>query len=172
MSDSKASEKRVVGRNVAIVLGITWIILIAVIGGLIAYYTMRVDSLSSQNTNLQNQINDLNVTLNLGKSYVWDINQTVGQPAGEYFSWEWYKSARALPYSGYISVQVLSSTTSNTYVRAIYSIDGINYDNSITVGTGGTAVFPVVAPVDLIIRVGNTNLLYPANETVTITYYY
>ena len=50
MSETKPSEmksKRVVGRSVAIALGIACIILIAGVGGVMAYYTMQVNSKDS-----------------------------------------------------------------------------------------------------------------------------
>jgi hypothetical protein len=127
-------------------------------------------------------------------------------------------------YAGYISVNVTSSTTNTTYVEAIYYAHGISYDNTINVGTNGTAIFPVISnwvivspiptnytlskvvvspiptnytlsnitastsssneafsllnsnmlpiPPNIEIRIGNTNTVDNATETVTITYYY
>jgi len=124
------------------------------------------DSLSSQNTNLQNQVNDLTGIVNLAKSTIWVNQQTVSQPAGSYSEWTF-----SATYAGYISVVVYSSTTSNTGVRVIYSSHGASYDNQIGVGTGGTAVFPIL-PASIHIRVGNSNWLNGATETVTVTYYY
>jgi DNA-binding transcriptional ArsR family regulator/flagellar basal body-associated protein FliL len=84
MSETKAAEtkpKKVVGRSVAIALGIICILLIASLGGIMAYYTMtirnkenelgsanntvsqlntNITNLQNQNTNLQNQIDSLN----------------------------------------------------------------------------------------------------------------
>lgn len=241
---SKMSEKKVVRRSVAIALGIVCILLIAGIGGAMAYYTMVIndkntaydnyasshshtnsefntlnqtyqdyfgthshtnseyDLLQStynnyvsthnhtnaeynglqtnftnyvgnhsytneQYTNLQNQVTDLNDTVNLAKSIVWVNDQTISQPAHSYTGWTFSAN-----YAGYVSVWVQTSTTTNTYVRVIWSAYGINYDQQITVGTGGTAVFPILPCSDIEIRVGNVNLLTGATETVTITYYY
>lgn len=75
------------------------------------------------------------------------------------------------PYAGYVIVRVESSTTENTYVRAIWSSCGVNYDQSITVRARGVAVFPVL-PGSIEIRVGNTNWFSGATETVTIIYFY
>lgn len=50
MNETKVSEskpKRVVGRNVAIALGIGCIILVAGIGGVMAYYTMQINNKDS-----------------------------------------------------------------------------------------------------------------------------
>jgi predicted PurR-regulated permease PerM len=161
---SEPKPKKMVRRSIAVALGIVFIVLIAGLGGAIAYYTMR-------NNSLQNQVNDLTNTLNLGKSTVWVNSQTISQDANSYYWWNSPFYPWNLNYCGYISVQVLSSTTSNTYVRVIYTVHGINYDNQINVGSMGTAVFPVL-PTSIEIRVGNTNFFNGATETVTITYYY
>jgi hypothetical protein len=125
------------------------------------------NSLSSQNTNLQNQVNDLTDTLNLGKSTIWVNNQPISEPASSYVAWNF-----AANYAGYLSVWVKTSSSTTTYVRVIYSSHGVNYDNQITVGTGGTAVFPILPSGSIEVRVGNTNLITGHTQTVTITYYY
>jgi hypothetical protein len=53
----------------------------------------------------------------------------------------------------------------------IYSNYGINYNQQISVGSNGIATFPVM-PSSIEVRIGNTDLLNGATETVTITYYY
>jgi len=195
-------EKKIIGRNVAIALGITCIILAVGLVGAVANYTSiisgkdntiaskdskittkdntisslnlqiaskdsQISSLNSQVTSLQNQVNDLTNTVNLAKSTVWVDSEPVNQPASSYVHWTFSAS-----YAGYVSVNVQTSTTTNTYVRVIYSSYGVNYDNQIGVGTGGTAVFPILPASSIEIRVGNTNLFSGASETVSITYYY
>jgi hypothetical protein len=168
------SERKVVGRNVAIALGIICMILAVGLVGAVANYTSIISgkentiaSLNSQIANLQNQVNDLNSIINLEKSTVWVDDQTVSQPAGSYTYWTVSAS-----YAGYVSVWVQTSTTDNTYVRVIWSSHGVNYDHSITVGVSGTAVFPILPASGIEIRVGNSNWLSGATETVTITYHY
>ena len=182
------SEKKVVRRNVAIALGIACIILIAGLGGAMAYYSMVVndknttygsyvsshahtnseyDSLSSQNTNLQNQLNDLTSNLKLEKSEVWVTSQTVSQTAGSYSSW-----THSANYAGYVSVQVESSTTDKTYIRFLWNTPGIDYYKRIYVGVSGAGAFPVLPYSNLEVRVGNSNWFDGATETVTITYHY
>jgi len=205
------SEKKVVGRTVAIALGIICITLIAGLAGAIAYYTTIIndknttyDSYVSNHTHtnseydnyvgnhshtdseyngyvnthhhtdseydsLQNQVNDLNSIINLEKSTVWIDDQTISQPASSYTSWEPTFSA---PYAGYVSVWVQTSTTDKTYVRVIWSSHGIDFNQQVSVGASGTALFPVLPSSSIEIRVGNTNLFNGATETVTITYYY
>jgi len=199
---SQKQEKKVVGRNVAIALGIICIIVAVGLVGEIANYTSiisgkdttiaskdsQIGSLNSQITtkdntissldsqiaskdsqisSLNSQVSDLTDTVNLAKSTTWVNDQTVSQPASSYTYWTVSAS-----YAGYVSVWVHSSTTDNTYVRVIYSSHGVNYDNQITVGTSGTAVFPLLPSSNIEIRVGNSNWFNGATETVTITYYY
>jgi predicted PurR-regulated permease PerM len=177
--DSKMSEqkpeKQVVGRTLAIALGIICIILAVGLVGAVAYYTSIISgkdgtiaSLNSQIDLLNSQMANSNDIVNLAKSTVWVNSQTISQSASSYTYWTPAFSAND---AGYVSVNVQSSTTTNTYVEVIWSADGISYSNTITVGTSGTAVFPVL-PSTIEIEVGNTNLINGATETVTITYYY
>ena len=195
-------QKKVVNRNVAVAIGIICIILAVGLVGAIANYTLIVNgkdstiaskdleiadknseitekdntisslnsqiaSKDSQISSLQNQVNDLNDIVNLAKSTVWASNSAVNQPASSYTYW-----TRSATYAGYVSVNVQTSTTTNTYVRVIYSSHGVSYDQQKGVGSGGTAVFPLLPSSSIEIRVGNTNLLNGASETVSITYYY
>jgi outer membrane murein-binding lipoprotein Lpp len=178
------SEKKVVSRTVAIALGIICVILV---GAVVVYTSIisgkdntisslnfqitdkdsQISSLNTQKTSLQNQVNDLTDITNLAKSTVWVSNQAVNQPASYYVHW-----TRSASYAGYVLVNVQTSTTTNTYVRVIYSSHGVSYDNQIGVGTGGTAVFPILPASSIEIRVGNSNWFDGASETVSITYYY
>jgi len=175
------SEKEVVSRTVAIALGIICVILAVGLVGAVANYTSTISgkdntiaSLNSQITtkdntisSLNSQVSDLTNTVNLAKSTVWVNDETANQPASSYTYWR--VSAN---YAGYVSVVVHTSTTTNTYVRVIYSSHGVNYDNQIGVGVGGTAVFPILPASSIETRVGNSNWFNGATETVTITYHY
>jgi len=161
------SEKKVVDRKVAIALGIICVVLAVGLVGVVAYYTSIISGLNSQVSQLQSQVSELRAIVNLEKSETWVSQQTVSQPAGYYVYWIFSAS-----YAGYIVVTVHSSTTSNTYVRVIWSSHGVDYDNTVNVGAGGTAVFPVLPCSRVEIRVGNTNLLSGATQTVSITYRY
>jgi type II secretory pathway pseudopilin PulG len=197
--NSEPTPKKVVGRNVAVALGIICVILIASLAVVIymAYspdvststtslqsqindlnstYNSYVsththtndeyNSLNSQNTNLQNQVDNLTSTLNLTKSDVWVASQTVSQPAGTYNFW-----THSATYAGYVKVNVESSNTDKTYIEVLWSSYGVNYDYNLSVGVSGTGVFPVL-PSSVEARIGNSNALNGATETVTITYYY
>jgi len=201
MSGASPVEKKVMSRTV-IALGIICIVLAFSLVGAISIYTSREDllnhmeeylneqiqekdaeisSLESQKTSLQHQIDDLNHIIHLQESVIWVNSETMSQPANSYWSF----STSNVTYAGYVVVWVETSTTTNTYVRVIYSnyvttrivgnqhyVTDFNYDNQITVGSGGTVVFPVLPCTSVEIRVGNTNLINGATETVTITYFY
>jgi hypothetical protein len=106
---SQTEPKKMVGRNVAIALGIICIILVASIGITIRYYTMTINDKDGTITNLNDIINLANYT-------VLANNQTVTQTAGNYTSWTFVANV-----TGYVNVVILSSTTNNTYVRVIYN---------------------------------------------------
>jgi len=186
---SEKQEKKVVGRNIAIALGIICIILAVGLVGAVANYTSiisgkdstiaslnsqitvkdsQISSLNSNNNILQNLMNGLNGIVNLTRSDTWVNSETISQPSSSYWSF----STNAVIYAGYVSVWVQTSTTTNTYVRVIYTAYGVNYDNQIVVGTSGTAVFPLLPSSSIEIRVGNSNWINGATETVTITYHY
>jgi len=160
------NERKVVRRSVAVGLGIACILLIAGLGGAMAYYVSThhhadadYDSLSTQNTNLYNIVN-------LASSTVWVNDTTVTQTANNYTSW--YFSAN---YSGYALVNVQTSTAETTYAEAIYSAYGINYNNTITVGTSGTAAFPVLfAPLAYMITAGKDDkAVFPVSTGSPVT---
>jgi cell division protein FtsL len=185
--EKKVVEKKVVSRNVAIALGIIVIILAVGLVGAIANYTSIIsgkdNTIATQNseiadknstiTSLNSQISSLSDTVNLAKSTIWVNALNISQSAGSYTNWTFSAN-----YSGYVSVYVRSSTTSNTYVEVIWSYAIpycyclILYDNKIPVGTSGGVYFFPVLPAGIEIIVGNTNLSNGATETVTITYYY
>lgn len=157
MSETRLSEtkpRKVVRRSIAIGVGVLFIAL------LVGLIVVMVTSISA--------INDLNSNLNLDKSTVWVNDMTLNQPANFYTDWSPGFSAS---YCGYISAQA-TSNTSSTYVRVIYASHGVVYDNQISVGSGGTAAFPVLPCNNIEVRVGNTNLLDGARITVTVTYHY
>ncbi len=127
----------------------------------------QISSLNVQISNLIDQVNDLTNTLNLGKSTIWVNNQSISEPGNSYVDMNFIAH-----YAGYLSVLVQNSSSTTTYVRVIYSYNGVNYDNQITVGSGGTAVFPILPSGSIEVRVGNTSFGTGHTQTVTITFYY
>jgi prefoldin subunit 5 len=126
-----------------------------------------ISSLTSEKANLTTQLTALEQIIELGKSLVLEENYTVSQGPGSYSF-----SIFNVSYAGYIQIQVLSSTTANTYGIVIWSANGVSYDNSTAIGHSGSAYFPVLPAPRVEIGVGNSNSLTSATETVTITYWY
>jgi hypothetical protein len=173
MSEPKV-ERKVVSRTVAISLGIICIVLVIGLVGAIAEYTSMINdkdntisSQASQISSYQNQVSDLTGKLDLSQNTVWINDQPINQGASGYTYWTF-----SATYAGYVVVNVISSTTSNAYAEVIYSSNGVNYDSSVTVGYSGTASFAVLPSGSIQVRVGNSNWINSASETVTITYYY
>jgi hypothetical protein len=75
-----------------------------------------------------------------------------------------------LDYAGYVVVQA-TATANTTYAEAIYSFSGVNFDLNQTLGTSGTAIFPIL-PGPVQINIGNINQSDTNTITVTATYYY
>jgi len=127
----------------------------------------QLNSCNSLVSSLRSQIDSLNDIIALNKYTVLVDRQTINQPAGYWNTWTF-----SLNYPGYLIVRVESSTTDKTYVRVIYNAYGVNYDTSINVGFGGTAVFPILPSTNVIVGVGNSNIINGASEVVTIEYHY
>jgi hypothetical protein len=169
---AQTREKKVVSRILAIGLGIVCIILLVGLVGAILVYSSsinnknnKISDLNQQITSLSSQVADLTSIANLNESTAWLTFKNVSIQAGYENVWNFIST-----YAGYVSVQIFSSTADNTYVRVNYHSHGVNYDNQINVGMGGTAVFPVL-PAPIQISVGNPDVT-AATATVTVIYYY
>jgi hypothetical protein len=193
MSEPKVNEKKMVSRSVAIALGIVCILLIAGLGGVMAYYTMQIinknttinnqndtinwwnvtiadqnrmiSSLNTQLAILQNQTKNIHI-LGTENSKVWINNQTLNVE-NDTLSSEFDNVSSA----GYVLVQV-SSNNNSTFVNVInYILNGTLVDyGKILVGFGGTAVFSVQPSWYVLVEVGNT--FVEGTATVTAIYYY
>ena len=164
--------KKVVSRIVAIGLGIVCImLLVGLVGAILVYSSMiykknnKISDLNQQMTSLSLQVADLTSITNLTKSTVWLNFKNASIQAGYENLWNFIST-----YAGYILVQIFSLTADNIYVRVNYDSHGVNYDNQINVGIGGTTVFPVL-PASIQISVGNPGMT-SATTAVTIIYYY
>jgi outer membrane murein-binding lipoprotein Lpp len=73
-------------------------------------------------------------------------------------------------YPGYISVSVESSSNT-TYLQVAYPSYGVNYNQTVTVGTGGAAAFPVL-PGGITVVIGNTETVDDVTGTASATYRY
>jgi hypothetical protein len=154
---------RDLSRIEAILLGVCIICIILAVG-LVKDFGINAQ-LNAHVAKLQNQVDSYENIINFRDWDTWVYNQTVSQPANSYTSWTYDAE-----YSGWVEVQVDSSTTNQTYVEVIYS-NPPNYDQRIVVGSNGLATFPVL-PWHMEVRVGNSNLMDGATENVTITYFY
>lgn len=159
-------------------LGIALIIL--VVGGivLVSDDLSQISSLNSQVADLQDQVNSLNGTVNIADGTLWN-RTSLFQLGSNYTSWTFSAS-----YAGYVSVKVFQAlfirpTLNNAYARVIYTAYIVNYDDQISLGNGGTAVFPILPSSNITIIVGNNDpILAVGNLTpkylfdVMIAYYY
>lgn len=130
----------------------------------IAYLNSQLSSLNDTLTSAYSDLTALQQITQLSSSEVWyqnsftqDANATT--PLG----------TATVDYAGYVVVQATASSTT-TFAEAVYSFGGVNFDYNQTIGTSGTALFPVL-PGTVEIRVGNVNQTTTNNVTATITHY-
>ena len=162
------------GSRIFLVFGV--LVAVLVVSNIITYlnFTSQIDHLTSETSDLQIQVNSLNADnndllaiVNLTKVSILVNNETIGQEANTYTSWTF-----SIQYAGYLSVTVHSSSTTSTYVQVVYNYDSVIFNHVISIGSAGTASFPILPSDELEVRVGNTNFIDSANQTVTVTYYY
>jgi len=186
---NETKPKKVVGRNVAVALGIICIILIA----LTAYFT--ITGISAQNSynnlqnkynQLQNQNNQLQNIVSLTNFTVWANDQIISQPSAliTYGNSSYVYWTESVSYAGYISITILSSTNNLTWAAVVYNYPiinspstryyayDVNYNNIADIGTNGTAYLPVLPCSSISVEVGNGNLQSGWVDKVTIVYYY
>ena len=79
-------------------------------------------------------------------------------------------------YAGYVAVQVTSSDANSTYAQVSYSFGETNFSYNQTIGTSGTALFPVLpspAADSFRVLIGNTQTdIANATTTVSAIFYY
>jgi len=127
----------------------------------------KYSSLLFQYLSLQSNYSYLQSIVSLSQTETLVNSQTISQGPnnGTVFTFN-------IQYAGYITVDVLSSTTSNTWAEIYeYSSNGMSYAIGQFVGYSGTGRFPVL-PGTVKVEIGNSNLFNGATETVTITYTY
>jgi hypothetical protein len=182
------SEKKMVSRNVAIVLGLACIVLAAGLGVVAYSATSLRDQLNELNASYQSYqsthsynnsqynilsdiANDLNLKLYLAEYTDWVYNQTVSQPPNSFTVWTF-----SAEYAGFVVISVLSSNETATLCNLAYSIDNVNFNQTqvvqTLVGVPNSATFPILPYEFISVGVGNSNLLNGATETVTVTYWY
>ena len=128
----------------------------------------EVQSLESEVQTLQGEVQNYQNIVNLQNSdTLWQDQSANEGPGGS------YQFSFTANYAGYIIIDVISSTTSNTWVQIEInnSNTGTIESQQFTVGYSGTVYFPVL-PGTITIYIGNSNLINGASQTVTITYVY
>ncbi len=140
------SEKKVVGRSIAILLGISCIVLAV---GLVF---------------VVNEVFRLRNIVDLGESQIWlDHHQFIFEENGEADS---YYTAG---YAGYVTVQ-LESTSPSIYVEVSYFAHGLSYSRRVNPGADENVTFPIL-PSSVKIVVGNLGL-NRGSSRITATYFY
>jgi peptidoglycan hydrolase CwlO-like protein len=156
--------------------------------GALEYQISKTNSTTyaSQIANLNSQLSDLNNTLTsvyADYSSVQNDYASLQEITQLTTSELWYQNSFSqngnattslgtaqVDYAGYVVVQA-TATANSTYAEVLYTFDGINMDFNQTIGTSGTALFPLL-PGSVEIRMGNINQSNANNITATITHYY
>ncbi len=131
----------------------------------IAYLNSQLSALNDTLTYLSSDYSALQKIAQLGISEVWydnsfsqDANVTTNLGTAQ------------VDYAGYVVVQATASANT-TFAEVLYTFGGVDLDFNQTIGTTGTALFPLL-PGTIEIRMGNINQSDPNNVTATITHYY
>jgi hypothetical protein len=157
-----------------------------------------IASLQTQINALEYQLSNINTTTYVTQiaylnSQLSDLNYTLTSVYSDYVSLQkivqlatsevWYDNSFSqdgnatttlgsaqVDYAGYLVVQATASANS-TYAEVLYTFAGINLNFNQTVGTTGTALFPLL-PGIVEVRMGNINQSSVNNVTAKITHYY
>jgi hypothetical protein len=131
----------------------------------IAYLNSQLSDLNDTLTSLSSDYSSLLRIAQLGTSEVWYDNSFT-QDANS----STLLGTAEVNYAGYVVVQATASADT-TYAQVLYTFGGIDLDFNQTIGTTGTALFPIL-PGTIEIRMGNIDQSNPNNVTATITHYY
>jgi len=131
----------------------------------IAYLNTQLSGLNDTLTSLNSDYSSLQKIVQLATSEVWYDN-SFSQNGNTTTT----LGTAQVDYAGYVVVQA-SATANTTYAQVLYTFGGINLDFNQTIGTSGTALFPLL-PGSVEIRMGNINQSDANNVTATITHYY
>jgi len=183
--------------NIPIALGIICIVLAAGLIAVVANYSGRPSTtgLESQVIALENQVTRLNDKVFDYESQIEDLTsknkdyasiiaiEKLVEIIGDMTYTQDANAATViynspLGYAGYIEVQA-ESTSTTAYIQVAYTYNGLKFDQTITVGSKGTAYFPVL-PGTVTVSVGNTDTNTDTNAdtdtinttVLTLKYYY
>jgi hypothetical protein len=131
----------------------------------IAYLEQQLQTLNDTLTTTNDDMSSLEDILNLqttGTLYDDSFSQNANSTTVVY--------SDSLIYAGYLSIAA-TSTASTTYAEVSYTFSGVNFDFNQTIGTSGTAIFPVL-PATVNIIIGNVNQTASDTIDAAVTYYY
>lgn len=131
----------------------------------IAYLNTQLSNLNDTLTSIYSDYASLQKIAELTTSEVWYDN-SFNQNGNETTT----LGTAQVDYAGYVVVQA-TATANTTYAQVLYTFGGIDFDLNQTIGTSGTALFPLL-PGSIQIRMGNINQSDANNVTATITHYY
>jgi len=146
----------------------------------------------ADNNNLQNQVASLNRTISSLTSNLTNLQEIVNMQESavlwnasmDFGSTSWNIFLNNYPngvleanpihtdYAGYVAVSVINSTSSSTYLGLSYSSNGFSYDNTVSIGSSGSTIFPILPTTSLSIGIATGTSSYLNITNVTIIYYY
>jgi hypothetical protein len=199
---TESEPKKVVRRNVVIALAIACIVLIASLGVTVGYYTMTISDKDRAISDKDQTITSLTDIIKLANFTVLASNRTISQNAGKYTSWTFIANVTGYLFVHVLSSTSNNTYVRVIYNASIPTFSEINgvstnfkwvieyegatyyyqYDNQVNVGKGSLnniffvpcseQPFPPATLTKVEVRVGNTNTVDNATETVLIIYYY
>ncbi len=127
----------------------------------VGYLQNQISSLQAQLANYENILSFNASSAFLSQDFSMDpsSNDTI-----------WNQPTSNFQYAGYVTVAVQSSSPT-TFVELSYNSLGVVYDNVVTVGTNGTASFPIL-PGNVLISLGNHEASSTVTGTVSAKYYF
>ncbi len=130
----------------------------------IAYLNQQLAALNDTLTEAYSNLYDLEAVLRLeasGVLYSGTVNQTANTNATV---WNDY-----LDYAGYVLVEA-TALSSTTYAQVKYTYSDYTIDLNQTLGTTGTAIFPIL-PATVEVKIGNLDTV-ENSANATVTYFY
>lgn len=133
----------------------------------------------AQITNLNQQITELNATLTSAYASIVSMQKALHlELKALLFDNSFTQDANSttevwtniVETAGYITIQA-EATADTTYAEILYVMGETNFNYNQTIGTSGTAIFPVL-PGPVQIKIGNINQAEANTVNATITYYY
>jgi len=131
-------------------------------------YENQISSLNTQLTTLTDELNNASAQLSQASNIMtMNASQTLVNSKAVTNATDLFDGA--LSYPGYVTVQATSNSTT-AYIQTSYSVYGVSYNQTVTVGKSGTAAFPVLpTTVDIKIATSDNTAF---NATVTVTFHY